>query len=98
MLTRARLRGFDSGASDFFGLLQPMMSEQVSRVAVLADVHGNLPALEAVLAEIDRVATDVIVIAGDVMVGPMARECLDVLRDFGSDARWIRGNTDRVTV
>jgi putative phosphoesterase len=70
----------------------------VSRVAVIADVHGNLPALEAVLADVDRAGADAIVIAGDVMVGPLARECLDVLRNLSPSARWIHGNADRLTV
>ena len=40
------------------------------RVAVLADVHGNLPALEAVLDDIDAVGVDAIVLDGDVATGP----------------------------
>ena len=37
----------------------------LARVAVLADIHGNLPALEAVLQDIDAVAVDAIVLNGD---------------------------------
>jgi len=41
------------------------------RVAVLADIHGNLPALRAGLGEIDREPADALVVAGDVVAGPL---------------------------
>ena len=44
------------------------------RVAVLNDVHGNLPALEAVLAEVATLDVDEIVVGGDVVAGPFPRE------------------------
>jgi putative phosphoesterase len=62
------------------------------RVAALNDVHGNLPALDAVLAEVDRLALDAIVCGGDVVAGPCPRECLDRLRAAG--ALFVRGNAD----
>jgi Icc-related predicted phosphoesterase len=40
-------------------------------VAVVADVHGNLPALRAALAEVDTLGVDTIVVGGDVASGPM---------------------------
>jgi predicted phosphodiesterase len=50
------------------------------RVAVLTDAHANLPALEAALAEINRLACDVIVHTGDaIAIGPHPREVLDLL-------------------
>ena len=49
------------------------------RVAALHDVHGNLPALEAVLAEVASLEVDRIVCGGDVVAGPFPRECLDKL-------------------
>ena len=49
------------------------------RVAVLNDIHGNLPALEAVLAEVRAAAVDRIVVGGDVLPGPMPRETMDCL-------------------
>jgi putative phosphoesterase len=61
------------------------------RVAALYDVHGNLPALEAVLAEVEREGVDAIVCGGDVCAGPMPRECLDAL----AGAVFVRGNADR---
>jgi len=63
------------------------------RVAALYDVHGNLPALEAVLAEIPE---DVpIVVGGDVAAGPWPSETLERLRALGDRVHWIRGNADR---
>jgi diadenosine tetraphosphatase ApaH/serine/threonine PP2A family protein phosphatase len=66
------------------------------RVAALYDVHGNLPALEAVLAEVEREGVDVIVSGGDVVWGPLPAECLEGLRTVG--ARFVRGNADRDVV
>jgi predicted phosphodiesterase len=60
------------------------------RVAALYDVHANLPAVEAVLAEVD---VDSILVGGDAVLGPMPRETLRLLRDRG--ATFIRGNCDR---
>ena len=45
-------------------------------VAALYDVHGNLPALEAVLQEIRQADVDQIVVGGDVVPGPMPRETM----------------------
>jgi predicted phosphodiesterase len=64
------------------------------RVAVLSDVHGNLPALEAVLAELEAERVGRIVVGGDVASGPMPVETLDLLRAAG--ATFVRGNADRV--
>ncbi len=63
------------------------------RVAALYDVHGNLPALEAVLAEVERAQVDVIVSGGDVLWGPLQAECLRLL--VAADARFLRGNCER---
>ena len=62
-------------------------------VAALYDIHGNLPALEAVLAEVGDAAT--IVVGGDFSRGPMPVETVDRLRGLGERARFIRGNADR---
>jgi putative phosphoesterase len=62
------------------------------RVAALYDVHGNLPALDAVLAEVDA---DVIVVGGDTVMGPQPAETLERLRSLDGDVRFIRGNADR---
>jgi putative phosphoesterase len=65
------------------------------RVAALYDVHGNLPALEAVLADVEREAPDLVLVGGDVSAGPFPAECLELLRSLGDRAVWIQGNADR---
>lgn len=63
-------------------------------IATLYDIHGNLAALEAVLAEIPEEAT--IVVGGDVVAGgPQPAETLERLRAFGDRVEWVRGNADR---
>jgi putative phosphoesterase len=64
------------------------------RIAALSDIHGNLPALEAVLRELDREQPDLIVFGGDVASGPMPAETIELLRKL-KDARFVRGNADR---
>jgi predicted phosphodiesterase len=68
------------------------------RIAVLADVHGNLPALRAVLADLDREPVDVIVSGGDVVAGPLVRESLELLASRPEPIRWVRGNAERAAV
>jgi predicted phosphodiesterase len=64
------------------------------RLAVLADIHGNLPALEAVLADLGRRGADGIVHLGDCVSGPLwPRETLDLL--IAKDWPTVRGNHDR---
>ncbi|TDU89237.1 putative phosphoesterase [Kribbella voronezhensis] len=67
-------------------------------VVVLADIHGVLPALEAVLAEPDVAGAEVIVLAGDIASGPQPVETLDLLVSLGERAVWVRGNADRELV
>ena len=66
-----------------------------TRVAVLADIHGNLPALEAVLRDVEAAGVDAIVLNGDLADGPMPAQTLDRLEDLGAKAIWVRGNSDR---
>ena len=68
------------------------------RVAVLADIHGNLPALEAVLAEPDVAAADRLVLLGDIALGPLPAESLDLLASLGERAVWVHGNCEREIV
>jgi predicted phosphodiesterase len=68
------------------------------RVAGLFDVHANLPALEAVLAEPDVAAAEVIVVGGDVAAGPLPAETLDRLAALGERVRFVRGNADREVI
>jgi predicted phosphodiesterase len=64
------------------------------RVAALYDIHGNLPALEAVLEEVRHAAVDQIVIGGDVLPGPMAQETLRCLLDLDIPVQFIYGNSE----
>jgi len=65
----------------------------VSTLAVISDLHGNLPALEAVLADLERVQPDRVVIAGDfVNRGPQSRAVLERVAPLGFPA--ISGNHD----
>ncbi len=68
------------------------------RIAVLCDVHGNLPALQAVLSEVERSGVDLVVFGGDVASGPMPVETIEVLMDYTGPARFVRGNADRLMV
>jgi predicted phosphodiesterase len=65
---------------------------------VLSDIHGVLPALEAVLGEPDVAAADLVVLTGDLAAGPQPAETIDALRDLGDRAVWVRGNADRELV
>jgi putative phosphoesterase len=64
------------------------------RVAALYDIHGNLPALEAVLQEVEQSGIDQIVVGGDVVLGPMSRECLDRLLEIQIPIHFIQGNCE----
>lgn len=68
------------------------------RVAVLCDIHGNVPALRAVLAEVEAAGVDLIVFGGDVAAGPMPVETIEVLAGYSRRARFVRGNADREMV
>jgi putative phosphoesterase len=65
------------------------------RVAALCDVHGNLDALEAVLAELQGENVDGIVFGGDVAAGPRPGETLARIEELGDRALFVRGNADR---
>jgi predicted phosphodiesterase len=62
------------------------------RVAAIYDIHGNLPALEAVLNDIRRAGVDRVVVGGDVVPGPMPRETLACLLGLDVPVEFIRGN------
>ncbi|MFH8771819.1 metallophosphoesterase family protein [Streptomyces sp. NPDC017958] len=74
------------------------MTEEHGRLAVLSDIHGVLPALEAVLAEPEVAAADRIVLTGDITAGPQPAEVLDLLRSLGDRVLWVGGNADRELV
>ena len=62
------------------------------RVAAIYDIHGNLPALEAVLQEIRQAEVDQIVVGGDVLPGPMPCETLARLENLDIPVQFIQGN------
>ncbi|MGB9034732.1 MAG: metallophosphoesterase family protein [Paeniglutamicibacter sp.] len=67
----------------------------IRSVAVLSDIHGVLPVLEAILAEPAVAAADLIVVTGDHAAGPQPVEVLDRLAGLGQRAVLVRGNADR---
>jgi len=70
----------------------------VRTVAVLADVHGNVPALRAVLADPDVRDADLVVFPGDVTWGPEPQLTVDIVLGLGDRAVCVRGNADRAVV
>src|SRR3990172_8888857 len=62
------------------------------RLAIFADIHGNLVALETALKEIEKDAVDGFIVAGDMVAGPNPVEVIDWLRRL--DALMIRGNNE----
>jgi putative phosphoesterase len=67
------------------------------RVAALHDVHGNLPALEAVLEDVGRAGVDQLVFGGDVAAGLLPVETTERLMEL-EGARFVMGNADRILV
>jgi predicted phosphodiesterase len=66
------------------------------RVAALADVHGNAPALAAVLEELERERPDFVVFCGDLTWGSLPQETLALVHGMDIPARFVRGNADRM--
>jgi len=64
------------------------------RVAALYDIHGNLPALEAVLEEIRRTDVHEVIVGGDIVPGPMPRETLVRLLAFEIPVHFLYGNCE----
>ncbi|WP_431038048.1 metallophosphoesterase family protein [Streptomyces sp. P6-2-1] len=74
------------------------MSHPARSVAVLSDIHGVLPVLEAVLAEPDVRDAELVVFTGDLAAGPQPVAVLDRLTGLGGRAVLVRGNADRELV
>lgn len=70
----------------------------VMKIAALYDIHGNLPALKAVLKDLENIQPDVIVIGGDIVSGPMPGQTLECLRQLTGNVIALRGNADREVV
>ncbi|HET7856906.1 MAG TPA: metallophosphoesterase family protein [Gaiellaceae bacterium] len=62
------------------------------RVGLISDLHGNLPALDAVLAEIEGETLDELVCLGDIAVGPYPSETIARLRSL--ECQTVQGNWD----
>jgi predicted phosphodiesterase len=67
----------------------------VVSVAALYDIHGNTPALRAVLAELERSGVQRIVVGGDVAAGPAPRETIELLMAIEPCPVFVMGNADR---
>ncbi len=64
------------------------------RIAALYDIHGNLPALEAVMQDVEAEKVDCIVIGGDALAGPMPVETLDYLQALDCQSYFLKGNSE----
>lgn len=65
------------------------------RILGLYDIHGNLEALDAVLADPAARRPDLVVIGGDAVPGPFAVAVIDRLDGLQTGVRWVRGNGER---
>jgi predicted phosphodiesterase len=68
------------------------------RIAALYDIHGNVDALEAVLREVEAESPDLILLGGDIVMGPFPVETIDRLLGVARPVERIRGNTDRLVL
>jgi predicted phosphodiesterase len=71
------------------------------KVAVLSDIHGNMPALRTVVEHIDRWSPDLVVVGGDIINrGPMSGECLDAVLERQKSDGWklLRGNHEEMVL
>ncbi len=75
-----------------------MTDRHYGTVAVFSDIHANLPALEAVLAEARASGAEAFVLLGDIALGPMPAPTLDLLDSLGERAIWVHGNCEREVV
>lgn len=64
-------------------------------VLALYDIHGNLEALQAVLADPCAAGAGAILVGGDIVPGPFSKECLKLLRHHDLPVHWVRGNGER---
>jgi predicted phosphodiesterase len=64
------------------------------RIAALYDIHGNLPALDAVLEDVQQADVDAIVVGGDVLPGPMVAAAIDRLLRVDVPIQFIQGNCE----
>jgi len=67
-------------------------------IAAIYDIHGNLPALEAVVEEIRACHVTEIIVGGDVVPGPLPKQTFDFIRSLDIPTRFIHGNGDRAVL
>ena len=65
------------------------------KVLALYDIHGNVDALDAVLADPQASDPDVVVVGGDAVPGPFARATIARLNALSVPVQWLRGNGER---
>jgi putative phosphoesterase len=65
------------------------------RILALYDIHGNIDALEAVLADLRAADPDLVLVGGDAVPGRFCREVLDRLASLAAPVEWVRGNGER---
>jgi Icc-related predicted phosphoesterase len=54
------------------------------KLAILSDIHGNLPALKSILVYLDKISPNAVIVAGDLIGGPDFNETTSLLEDLGS--------------
>jgi putative phosphoesterase len=77
---------------------EPRRYGPVARVAVISDVHANLAALTAVLADIETADVDLVVSCGDLTWGSHPDETVALMRGLGTSALFVRGNGERAVL
>ena len=71
---------------------RPLYGIHFMKLAILSDIHGNLPALKSILVSMEKIAPDAIIVAGDLIGGPDFNETTSLLENLGS--LMILGNMD----
>src|SRR5262249_23633922 len=73
--------------------------DRARRIAVVADVHGNATAMEAVARDVMDASPEMVVFLGDLTWGPLPEETWDVIEtlccSFAGSVRFVRGNAER---
>jgi len=68
-------------------------AEKTMRIAIISDIHSNLPAIESVLQRVDELGADTIYCLGDIVgYGPFPNECVDLVRSHCKTT--VKGNHD----
>jgi len=70
--------------------METYLAMKTPRIAVIADIHGVLPSLKAVLSDLRKDPPDEIIVAGDFIGGPQPCETLSLLRE--NKCHFILGN------